>query len=86
MVGTHHVEMPHFIGVEVLEPHHTGDAINAVSDFGWLVAAELFATTNHAYNSREHTAAGGESAQRHRTTAAHLLVGDAGLDPTTSTM
>ena len=77
--------MTHIVGVEILEPHHTGNAIDAVGNLGRLVATELFAASNHGYNSREHTVSGGESDRRHAI-AALPLVGDAGLDPTTSTM
>ena len=85
MIGTHRIEMSNVVGVEILQPHDAGDAINAVGNFGRFVAAELFATTNHGYNSREHTVPGGES-DRRRAIAALPRVGDAGLDPTTSTM
>jgi hypothetical protein len=64
MISTHRVEMSSIIGVKVLEPHHAGDAIDAVGNLGWLVATELFATSNHGYNSREHAVSGGES-ERH---------------------
>jgi len=61
MIGTHRIEMSNVVGVEILQPHDAGNAINAIGNFGRFVAAELFATTNHGYNSRQSPAASGES-------------------------
>ena len=85
MFNAEGVQVAGFVRVEVLKPHHAGDSVDSVSDVCRLAASEFFATTTHGYNSRECVDSCGEF-KRHRTTAAHLLVGDAGLDPTTSTM
>ena len=85
MFNAERIQVASFVRVEVFKPHHAGDSVDSVGDVCGFAASEFFATTTHGYNSRERIDSCGES-KRHRTTAAHLLVGDAGLDPTTFTM
>ena len=81
MLGAQHVEVPGVVVVAVLEPHDARDAIDAERHLAGLVAPELFATAAHHLKSRENVPRGGRMPGDARGS-----VGDAGLDPTTSTM
>ena len=53
MVTAETIEMSWLVGVVGFQPHHACSTVDAECHFGWLVAAELFATAIHGSHSRD---------------------------------